>query len=93
VYVVLMFSDNLNPTFAKKFIVEYFFEESQELKFEIYDSDSSSPDLSRHDYVGYFITSLGSIVSAPGQNVTEKIKTKAVYLTFHLFIIIIVEKY
>ena len=28
--------DNLNPDFVKKFVMEYFFEESQKLKFELY---------------------------------------------------------
>ena len=28
--------DNLNPEFAKKLIIDYFFEEAQRLKFEVY---------------------------------------------------------
>ena len=27
--------DNLNPDFVKKFVMNYFFEESQKLKFEL----------------------------------------------------------
>ena len=31
--------DNLNPEFVKKFIVDYFFEEVQTVRFEVYDID------------------------------------------------------
>ncbi|KAJ8047937.1 Copine-8 [Holothuria leucospilota] len=44
-------SNNLNPKFVKKFLVDYFFEEVQHLKFEVYDIDSRSTDLSQHESV------------------------------------------
>ncbi len=40
--------NTLNPEFAKKLLVDYFFEESQKMKFEIYDIDSDSVQLSAH---------------------------------------------
>ncbi|XP_067931223.1 copine-8-like isoform X1 [Watersipora subatra] len=56
--------DNLNPDFVKKFEIDYYFEERQQLKFSIYDVDSNSPDLSKHDFLGTMECSLGEIVSA-----------------------------
>ncbi|KAF6031304.1 CPNE9 [Bugula neritina] len=56
--------DNLNPDFVKKFELDYYFEEKQILKFEIYDIDSQSADLSKHDFLGTMECSLGEIVSA-----------------------------
>ncbi|KAK3103604.1 hypothetical protein FSP39_020468 [Pinctada imbricata] len=43
--------DNLNPNFVKKFVMNYFFEESQKLKFEVYDVDSQSSHLDKHEEV------------------------------------------
>ncbi|XP_060079148.1 copine-8-like [Ylistrum balloti] len=56
--------NNLNPDFVKKFVLHYYFEQSQKLKFEIYDVDSKSADLSKHDFLGGMECSLGEIVSA-----------------------------
>ena len=55
--------DELNPEWQKKFVVEYSFEERQEVKFEIYDSDSTSSKLSDHDFLGRCESNLGTIVS------------------------------
>jgi Ca2+-dependent lipid-binding protein len=45
-------TDNLSPEWQKKFVVEYSFEERQEVKFEVYDTDSNSSKLSQHDFLG-----------------------------------------
>ncbi|KAH0616520.1 hypothetical protein JD844_027680, partial [Phrynosoma platyrhinos] len=42
--------NTLNPDFVRKFIMDYFFEERQNLRFDLYDVDSKSPDLSKHFY-------------------------------------------
>ncbi|XP_074644535.1 copine-8-like isoform X2 [Tubulanus polymorphus] len=55
--------DNLNPDFVKKFVLNYFFEEQQRLKFELYDVDSKSHDLSKHDFLGSMECTLGEIVT------------------------------
>lgn len=55
--------NNLNPEFVKKFVLTYYFEERQKLRFEIYDVDSTSPVLANHDFLGRFECSLGEIVS------------------------------
>lgn len=56
--------NNLNPDFVKKFIIHYFFEESQKLKFEIYDVDSKSAKLDKHDFLGKLECTLAEIVIA-----------------------------
>lgn len=63
--------DNLNPSFVKSFIIEYHFERHQKLKFEVYDSDSTSRKLSCHDYLGYVVVTLGSIIGECGGKVTK----------------------
>ncbi|XP_052779910.1 copine-8-like isoform X2 [Mya arenaria] len=56
--------NNLNPDFVKKFVMQYCFEQSQKLKFEVYDIDSQSADLSKHDFLGRMECTLGEIVSS-----------------------------
>lgn len=57
--------NNLNPQFTKTFLLPYFFEETQLLRFEIYDADSANvgQDLSAHDFLGRFECVLAQIVS------------------------------
>ena len=52
-----------NPDFTKKINIAYRFEEHQKLKIEVYDIDSSSPNLSNHDFIGWVEITLGAIVS------------------------------
>ncbi|MGH0126903.1 UNVERIFIED_CONTAM: hypothetical protein FKN15_034360, partial [Acipenser sinensis] len=40
--------NTLNPDFVKKFMLDYFFEERQNLRFDLYDVDSKSSNLSKH---------------------------------------------
>ena len=54
--------NNLNPDFTTPIKVAYYFEELQRLKFEVYDSDSSSANLNKHDFIGRAVCSLGSIM-------------------------------
>uniref|UniRef100_A0A8C6LY17 Copine 3 n=1 Tax=Nothobranchius furzeri TaxID=105023 RepID=A0A8C6LY17_NOTFU len=55
----------LNPKFSKKFVVDYYFETVQRLKFSVYDIDNDSHDLNDcdHDFLGEFECTLGQIVS------------------------------
>jgi hypothetical protein len=41
------------------------FEEQQHLKFDVYDMDSNTRDLSQHDFLGSCTVTLGQVVSAP----------------------------
>uniref|UniRef100_A0A8C0IAY9 Copine-3 n=1 Tax=Bubo bubo TaxID=30461 RepID=A0A8C0IAY9_BUBBB len=56
--------NNLNPAFAKKFVIDYHFEEVQKLKFALFDQDKSSMQLYEHDFLGEFSCTLGMIVSS-----------------------------
>ncbi|CAH3027275.1 unnamed protein product [Porites evermanni] len=58
--------NNLNPDFVTTFVIHYFFEEMQKLRFEVYDIDKDTPKLSDHDYIGAMECNLGSIVGEFG---------------------------
>uniref|UniRef100_A0A3P8VWB0 Copine-3 n=1 Tax=Cynoglossus semilaevis TaxID=244447 RepID=A0A3P8VWB0_CYNSE len=53
----------LNPKFAKKFVLDYYFEMVQKLKFCVYDIDNNTYDLSDDDFLGELECTLGQIVS------------------------------
>ncbi|XP_041045084.1 copine-3-like isoform X2 [Carcharodon carcharias] len=54
----------LSPKFAKKFLIDYCFEQVQKLKFGIYDIDNKTIDLSDDDFLGELECTLGQIVSS-----------------------------
>ncbi|XP_063062950.1 copine-3-like isoform X1 [Engraulis encrasicolus] len=54
----------LNPKFAKKFLLDYYFEVVQKIKFGIYDIDNATVDLSDDDFLGEFECTLGQVVSS-----------------------------
>ncbi|XP_005994463.1 copine-6 [Latimeria chalumnae] len=55
---------NLNPVFSKVFSVDYFFEEMQNLLFEVYDvQGGSAPSQRDDDFLGSTECTLGQIVS------------------------------
>lgn len=54
----------LNPKFAKKFVLDYYFEMVQRLKFCVYDIDNDTYNLDDDDFLGEFVCTLGQIVSS-----------------------------
>lgn len=58
--------NTLNPDFVHKFILDYFFEERQNLRFDLYDLDSKSENLSKHDFLGQMYCTLGEVVGSLG---------------------------
>ncbi|XP_032642179.1 copine-3 [Chelonoidis abingdonii] len=56
--------NSLNPKFAKRFLIDYYFELVQKFKFGIYDIDNKTIDLSDDDFLGEFECTLGQIVSS-----------------------------
>uniref|UniRef100_G3NAP5 Copine 3 n=1 Tax=Gasterosteus aculeatus aculeatus TaxID=481459 RepID=G3NAP5_GASAC len=54
----------LCPRFAKKFVIDYYFEIVQQLKFGIYDIDNKTVDLSDDDFLGQLECTLGQVVSS-----------------------------
>uniref|UniRef100_A0AAV2M527 C2 domain-containing protein n=1 Tax=Knipowitschia caucasica TaxID=637954 RepID=A0AAV2M527_KNICA len=63
--------NTLNPDFVRKYIMDYFFEEKQNLRFDLYDVDSKSPDLSKHDFLGQMFCTLGEIVGSPASRLEK----------------------
>ncbi|KAM3860302.1 copine-3-like [Diretmus argenteus] len=53
----------LNPKFSKKFVMDYYFEMMQKLKFCVYDIDNNTYDLGDDDFLGELECTLGQIVS------------------------------
>ncbi|KAK1898085.1 Copine-5, partial [Dissostichus eleginoides] len=63
--------NTLNPDFIRKYILDYFFEEKQNLRFDVYDIDSKSPDLAKHDFLGQVHCTLGEIVGSPASRLEK----------------------
>lgn len=78
--------NNLNPEWQTKFVVNYSFEERQEVKFEVYDWDRNSRNLSSHDFLGRIQTTLGQIVAASGNQFTAVLQDSPGRSTSHIFI-------
>uniref|UniRef100_A0AAQ6IQD8 Copine Va n=1 Tax=Anabas testudineus TaxID=64144 RepID=A0AAQ6IQD8_ANATE len=74
--------NTLNPDFVRKYILDYFFEEKQNLRFDVYDIDSKSPDLAKHDFLGQVYCTLGEIVGSPASRL-EKPLGKLYIFSFH----------
>ncbi|XP_059384220.1 copine-8-like isoform X1 [Carassius carassius] len=43
--------NTLNPDFVRKFVLDYFFEEKQNLRFDVYNVDSRSSNISKHSFI------------------------------------------
>jgi len=69
-----MLKNTLNPSWKTKFNVDYYFEQRQMVRFEVYDWDSKSNRLSDHDFLARHECSLGNIVSSPGKQYVTIIK-------------------
>ncbi|XP_074549331.1 copine-3-like isoform X2 [Halichoeres trimaculatus] len=54
----------LNPQFSKTFVIDYYFEMVQKLRFELYDIDSENSSLHDADFLGELECTLGQIVSS-----------------------------
>ncbi|XP_034019025.1 copine-8 [Thalassophryne amazonica] len=63
--------NTLNPDFVRKFILDYFFEERQNLRFDLYDVDSKSTNLSKHDFLGQAYCTLGEVVGSLGSRMEK----------------------
>ncbi|XP_075899267.1 copine-3-like isoform X2 [Nelusetta ayraudi] len=54
----------LNPKFSKTFVIDYYFEMVQKLRFELYDIDSADCSVQDADFLGELECTLGQIVSS-----------------------------
>lgn len=52
-----------DPKFANGFVVEYFFEEVQKIKFEVYDLDNATPKLTDDDFLGMLECNLAQVIA------------------------------
>lgn len=59
--------NTLNPDFVRKFVLDYFFEEKQNLRFDVYNVDSRSSNMSKHkSFLGQTFCTLGEIIGSTG---------------------------
>ncbi|XP_067283224.1 copine-8 isoform X1 [Pseudorasbora parva] len=63
--------NTLNPDFVRKFLLDYFFEERQNIRFDLYDVDSKSSNLSKHDFLGQAFCTLGEVVGSQGSRLEK----------------------
>ncbi|XP_046384850.1 copine-8-like [Ischnura elegans] len=52
-----------DPDFTRKVILPYHFEEEQPLMFKVFDLDAETDDLSKHDFLGMAVCTLGQLIS------------------------------
>ncbi|XP_078110469.1 copine-9-like isoform X2 [Sander vitreus] len=55
-----------NPDFVRKFVLDFFFEEKQNLRFDVYNVDSRSCNISKYDFLGQTFCTLGEIIGSTG---------------------------
>uniref|UniRef100_A0A8C5H7X6 C2 domain-containing protein n=1 Tax=Gouania willdenowi TaxID=441366 RepID=A0A8C5H7X6_GOUWI len=60
-----------NPDFVRKFVLDFFFEEKQNLRFDVYNVDSRSCNISKYDFLGQTFCTLGEIISSTGGRVEK----------------------
>ncbi|XP_052329915.1 copine-9-like isoform X1 [Oncorhynchus keta] len=58
--------NTLNPDFVRKFVLDFFFEEKQNLRFDVYNVDTRSSNISKHDFLGQMFCTLGEIIGSTG---------------------------
>ncbi|KAJ8017122.1 hypothetical protein DPEC_G00014480 [Dallia pectoralis] len=58
--------NTLNPNFVRKFFLDFFFEERQNLRFDVYNVDSRSSNISKFDFLGQTFCTLGEIIGSTG---------------------------
>ncbi|XP_018616252.1 copine-9-like isoform X1 [Scleropages formosus] len=63
--------NTLNPDFVRKFVLDYFFEEKQNLRFDVYNVDSRSSNISKHDFLGQTFCTLGEIIGSTGSRLEK----------------------
>ena len=74
--------NNLNPQFATTFEIDYYFEEVQQVKFQVYDIDNKTPEVNDDDYLGGIECTLGQVGANAQYNGKLKITIKHFGLCF-----------
>ena len=66
--------DTENPDWADQIVINYVFEQSQVIKIQIYDQDSTNlMDLKKHDFIGEVSFTLSKLMCSPNQKITANI--------------------
>jgi len=68
--------NNPNPQFQKPIEVDYFFEESQKIRFDVYDIDSKTMKVTDDDHLGFVEMTLAEIVASSPVTKTLTLKGK-----------------
>uniref|UniRef100_H0XDP2 Copine-9 n=1 Tax=Otolemur garnettii TaxID=30611 RepID=H0XDP2_OTOGA len=61
--------NTLNPDFVRKFVLDYFFEEKQKLRFDVYNVDSKTNISKPKDFLGQAFLALGEVIGGQGSRV------------------------
>uniref|UniRef100_A0A8D3EEI6 Copine family member IX n=1 Tax=Scophthalmus maximus TaxID=52904 RepID=A0A8D3EEI6_SCOMX len=70
-----------NPDFVRKFVLDFFFEEKQNLRFDVYNVDSRSCNISKHDFLGQTFCTLGEIIGATGGHLEKTLSVRTIETT------------
>lgn len=68
----------LNPKFSKTFVIDYYFEMVQKLRFELYDIDSADCSVQDADFLGELECTLGQVGRLSGQSRRWKILNEVI---------------
>uniref|UniRef100_A0A8C1AQ56 Copine family member IX n=1 Tax=Cyprinus carpio carpio TaxID=630221 RepID=A0A8C1AQ56_CYPCA len=71
--------NTLNPDFVRKFVLDYFFEEKQNLRFDVYNVDSRSSNISKHSFLGQTFCTLGEIIGSSGSRLERVLSYNFLY--------------
>uniref|UniRef100_A0A674MVH3 Copine family member 9 n=1 Tax=Takifugu rubripes TaxID=31033 RepID=A0A674MVH3_TAKRU len=67
--------NTLNPDFVRKFVLDFFFEEKQNLRFDVYNVDTKSSNFSKHDFLGQTFCTLGEIIGSLGSRLDRMLSS------------------
>nr|XP_034954297.1 copine-9 [Zootoca vivipara] len=56
--------NTLNPEFVRKFVLDYYFEEKQNLRFDVYNVDSKTCNLPKSGFLGQAYIALGEVIGS-----------------------------
>jgi len=62
-------NNNLNPSFLKSFIIDYYFEMIQKLRFLVFDMDNDSDGFNQNDFIGYAEKTIGDLIGSSNNNI------------------------
>uniref|UniRef100_A0AAY4E3I6 C2 domain-containing protein n=1 Tax=Denticeps clupeoides TaxID=299321 RepID=A0AAY4E3I6_9TELE len=76
-----MIDNTLNPDFVRKFVLDFFFEEKQNLRFDVYNVDTRSSNISKHDFLGQTFCTLGEIIGSAGGRLERTLEIQILWIS------------